>query len=294
MTDNRKAILLALVSTALFAATATLAKLASHDYHFFQILFFRQIVIFLSAVPTIAKDFPKYLKTKSPLLHGARLAGAFIALSLSILALSGLPLTTATTLGFANIFFVALLGHYLLGETLGSYRLVAIATGFVGVAIAIRPDPSSLFNHYSLFAIIAAFGAAIAAITVRKLSQTEATATLLSYQAIFIGLLSGIPLFWLWKQPDLLDWALLLGMGVLSTAANWIGIKALRHGEAGLVKSVGYLSLVYAAIFGFLVFGEIPQQNTLMGAILIIISAFAIIQQGKMQTLIRHLFVRQN
>ena len=279
MSSDQKVIFLALISTALFTATATLAKLASNDYHILQILFFRQIVILLSTLPLLIKGYPDALKTRQPLLHIARLAGAFTALSLGIVAVSGLPLTTATTLGFANIFFVSLLGHHVLGEKLTPIRLFAIGAGFVGVAIAVRPTPESFLDGYSMVALLAALGAAVAAISVRRLSQTESTATLLCYQALFIGLLSGIPLFWLWKQPNAEDLLLLLGMGILSAAGNWIGIRALRLGQAGLVKSVDYFSLLYAALFGHIVIAEIPSSSTICGAAIIILSAFVILRQ---------------
>ena len=286
MTSNQKAVLLALCSTALMTATASLAKLAAHDYHVLQILFFRQIVILLSTLPLLVKDFPNALKTSHPGLHSLRLSGAFAALSLGILAVSGLPLTTSTTLGFANIFFVSLLAHQFLGERLGPFRLVAIVSGFIGVFIAIKPSPESFLDGFSLIALAAAFGASLAALSVRKLSQTESTTTLLSYQALFIGLLSGIPMIWLWRQPDLTDLILLLGMGCLSAAGNWIGIRALRLGEAGLVKSVDYISLIYAALFGYFIFGEYPDSSTLLGAGIIILAAFAIVQQRPIEKLL--------
>ena len=137
--DNIQGILWALVATALFAIVAAMAKVAVTEYSVLQILFFRQIVVFLSSLPSIAKAFPQSLKTQYPLIHAARLIGAFVALSCSIWAVSVLSLTTAITLGFAQVFFVALLSLYILKEAVGVHRIAAIVVGFIGVVVVMRP-----------------------------------------------------------------------------------------------------------------------------------------------------------
>ena len=176
-----------------------MAKVAVKDYHVLQILFFRQIVVFLSSVPSIAQSFPKSLKTRHPLTHAFRLMGAFVALSCGIWAVAVLPLTTAITLGFAQVFFIALLALYFLNETV-----------------------------------------------------------------------AGIPLLWLWVTPDIGGLLFLLAMGVVATAGQWVGVKALRFGEASVIGNIQYVQLIYATILGFFIFGETPDRYTLAGAAIII------------------------
>ena len=277
--DNLRGILWALVASGLFAIVAAMAKVAVTEYHVLQILFFRQAIVFLSALPSISKSFPQSLKTLRPDIHAARLIGAFVALSCGIWAVAVLPLTTAITLSFAQVFFVALIALKFLGEPVGLYRIIAIIVGFIGVVIVTRPGVDGLFNLYTLIPVVGAIGAAVASTSVRKLSQTESTATLLAYQAIFIGLLSGIPLIWLWVTPDFADLSFLLAMGLLATLANWIGVKALRLGEASVVGNIQYLQLVYAAILGFFIFSEVPDQYTITGAMIIISSSIYIIRR---------------
>ena len=125
----------------------------------------------------------------------------------------------------------------------------------------------------ALIPTIGAVGAAVAATSVRKLSQTESTATLLVYQSLFIGIMAGVPLFWLWTPPDTAGWLFLLTMGVVATAGNWIAVKALRLGEASVVGNMEYTQLVYAAVLGFVLFSEIPDLYTIAGAAVIIGSA---------------------
>jgi len=107
--------------------------------------------------------------------------GAFVALSCGIWAVAELPLTTAITLGFAQVFFIALLALYFLNETVGVHRISAVLIGFVGVVVIMRPGIDGIFVIHAIIPIIAALGAAVAIISVRKLSQTESTATLLIY-----------------------------------------------------------------------------------------------------------------
>lgn len=277
--DNTRAVLWALLATALFSVAAAMAKFAVNDYHVLQILFCRQIVVFISCLPSLVISFPEALKTRQPALHASRLLGAFIALTCSIWAVSVLPLTTATTLGFVQVFFVALLAWVFLKESVGAHRLCAIIIGFIGVVIVMQPGAEGFFDRHTLIPIIGALGAGVAIISVRKLAQTESTATLLVYQALFVGAMAGIPLLWLWTPPDMFGTLFLLGMGVVSAAANWTGVKALRMGEASIVGSVQYMQLIYAAIFGWLLFFEIPDTSTVVGGAVIICSSIYILQR---------------
>lgn len=272
MSDNVKGILWALVATAMFTLAAAVAKIAVDHYHVLQILFFRQLLVFLSALPSMAKNFPQNLKTQHPKIHCLRLIGAFIALCCSIWGVAVLPLTTATTLWFTQVFFVTLIAVAFLNEQAGIHRKIAMVCGFLGVIVVMRPGVEGTLNIHTLIPVVGALGAAVAVSCVRKLSQTESTATLLAYQAIFVGLLAGIPLFWLWTSPDLYGYALLLGMGVLATVGQWVGVKSLRLGEASVVSNIEYVKLVYAAILGFVLFAEIPDAYTLTGAGIIILS----------------------
>lgn len=262
---------------------AALAKLAVTEYHVFQILFFRQVIIFLSSMPSIAKRFPQSLKTRHPGLHAVRLTGAFVALSTNIWAVAVLPLTTAITLAFAQVFFVALLAIRFLGEPVGSHRIGAVIIGFVGVVVVMQPGFDGLINPNALIPLAGAVGAAFAVISVRKLSQTETTATLLVYQAVFVGALAGIPLLWVWVTPDLTGLILLLAIGVLATVGQWVGIKALRLGEASVIGSIQYTQLIYTAILGYALFDETPNAETLLGATIIVASALYIIHRETLQ-----------
>lgn len=277
--DNIKGVLWALLAAGLFSAVAAMAKIAVSEYHVLQILFFRQVVVFFSSLPPVVAAFPESLKTPRPGLHAVRLAGAFVALSCGIWAVAVLPLATATTLAFAQVFFVALLAMTFLGETVDRRRICAIGAGFAGVIVVMRPGAAGLIDPNALIPVAGAFGAAMAVTSVRKLSQTETTAALLVYQAVFVGVLAGAPLFWLWVTPDLGGLVLLFAMGVASSAGQWAGVQALRRGEASVVSNMEYVKLIYAAGLGYLLFAEVPDAYALAGAALIVISSAHVVHR---------------
>lgn len=270
MSENLQAILWALLASILVALVSVMAKIAVTDFHVLQILFIRQMFILFSVLPSVLRDFPKSLKTKHPFIHALRLLGAFVALSTGVWALAVLPLTTAITLAFSQVLFVALLAFIFLKEMIDLPRATAVILGFIGVVIVMHPSLDGFINIYALIPIIGALATAVAVISVRKLSQTESTATLLAYQAIFVGLLAGIPLFWLWIEPNFTEFMLLITMGIVATAANWVGVKALRLAEASLTSNIEYVKLIYAAIFGYFLFDEIPDNYTIIGAFIIV------------------------
>ena len=282
--NNLQGILWALLATALFAIVAAMAKVAVNEYHVLQILLFRQIVVLLSCIPSIVKTFPENLKTRYPVMHSSRLIGAFIALSCGIWAVAVLPLTTAITLGFAQVFFVSLLALVFLNEPVGLHRIGAVVVGFIGVVIVMRPGVEGIVDVHALIPIVGALGAGVAVISVRKLSQTESTATLLFYQALFVGVLAGLPLFWLWVTPDLNGTLFLLTMGGLATAGQWVGVKALRLGEASVIGNIQYMQLIYATVLGYFVFSEVPDIYTICGAAIIVGSAIYIFHRETLST----------
>ena len=282
---NVRGIIFALAAAAMFTIASALVKYAAPTYHIAQILLFRQIVMLLFTMPVLIKHFPQSLKTKRPGLHLLRLSGAFAALTLSFTAVAHLPLATAISFSFTKTLFVTVLATLFLGELVGWRRILAILVGFAGMLIMLRPDPGSGLNIYGLIAIAAAFGAATAVSSVKALTSTESTATLLSYQAIFVGLLVAIPSFFVWKTPDMAGLTVLIAIGVVSIVAQWLGVQAYRAGEVSVVTGMEYTKLIYASLIGIVVFSEWPDSKTLVGAAIIIAaSAFTVWRESKVKS----------
>lgn len=285
LTGNVRGAIFALMAAAMFTMVSALVKFAAKDYHVAQILFFRQAVMLLAMLPMIFPNFPASLSTKRPVMHFVRLMGALTALTLSFTAVAHLPLATAISVSFTKTMFVTVLAVVMLGEVVGWRRVLAIIVGFAGMLIILRPNPGDVVSVYAFVAILAAAGAALAVVCVRSLTSTESAVTLLSYQAIFIGVLVTVPTLYVWKTPDLMGFVVLVSVGLVSVVAQWLGVKSYKAGEVSVVTGMEYTKLIYATVIGVLVFSEWPDTNTFIGAVIIIsASAFTIWRENKIKT----------
>ncbi|MEZ8267391.1 DMT family transporter [Vibrio cyclitrophicus] len=267
-----KGITLALISTALFTIVGVFVRQLSTDYDTFQILFFRQLIFMLLLLPAIRKNIGVLLKPNKISLHLLRILGAFTALYFGFISVSNIPFSDATALGFLQVLFVALIAHFVLVEQITSSRIFTIVVGFIGVMTVVRPTFAS-HNLYVLSGVIAALGASVAVVCVRKVAQSEPKITLMAYQALAIGLMTLIPTLYLWRTPTVEDFMLLLLVGIISSFAQYVGISAYKWVQANIIVNVEYVKIIYSLIIGLVVFSEIPDLWSMIGALIILISA---------------------
>lgn len=267
-----KGITLALISTALFTIVGVFVRQLSTDYDTFQILFFRQLIFMLLLMPAISKNIDVLLKPNKISLHLLRIVGAFTALYFGFISVSNIPFADATALGFLQVLFVALIAHFVLAEQITSSRIFTIVVGFIGVMTVVRPTFAS-HNLYVLSGVIAALGASVAVVCVRKVAQSEPKITLMAYQALAIGLMTLIPTLYLWRTPTVEDFMLLLLVGIISSFAQYVGISAYKWVQANIIANVEYVKIIYSLIIGLVVFSEIPDLWSMIGALIILISA---------------------
>ncbi|ERM58153.1 Permease of the drug/metabolite transporter (DMT) superfamily [Vibrio cyclitrophicus FF75] len=212
------------------------------------------------------------LKPNKISLHLLRILGAFTALYFGFISVSNIPFSDATALGFLQVLFVALIAHFVLVEQITSSRIFTIVVGFIGVMTVVRPTFAS-HNLYVLSGVIAALGASVAVVCVRKVAQSEPKITLMAYQALAIGLMTLIPTLYLWRTPTVEDFMLLLLVGIISSFAQYVGISAYKWVQANIIANVEYVKIIYSLIIGLVVFSEIPDLWSMIGALIILISA---------------------
>ncbi|MBB1487612.1 DMT family transporter [Oceanospirillum sediminis] len=265
-------ILLALISTGLFVLVGVLVRILSERIDLFQILLFRQLVFIVLLLPSVKASIDILLKPRQVKLHFLRIFGAFLALYLGFVTVSHIPLADATALGFTQVLFVAVISRLFLSEAVGLSRLLTILIGFAGVILVVQPE----FNQsavYTLTGLIAASGAAVAVVCVRKMAQTEPRVVLLSYQAVFVGLIALLPSLMSWQWPTLYELMLLILVGVISSVAQWIGITAYKLAEANVIANVEYAKIVYSLALGYWLFAETPDTLAVLGVLIIFTSA---------------------
>ena len=273
LSDPAKGIALALISNALFILVGVIVRELSQTIDIFQILLFRQLVFVTLLMPSIISNIDAMLHPKMVSMHVWRVTGAFIALYFSFLTVSNIPFADATALGFLKVLFVAVISRLFLNENVGWARMTTILVGFTGVMLVVQPTLESESLFYVGTGLIAALGAAIAVICVRKMANVESKTVVLAYQAIFVGAVALIPAIIEWQWPIWSELALLVLVGAISSIGQWFGVTAYKWGEANVVSNVEYSQMIYSIVLGYLLFAELPNSLALIGASVILFSA---------------------
>ena len=251
----------------------------SNDYPVGQVLFFRGFCGIIPILFLIPKDrYFDFYKTTRPVLHFKRCLAGLIALVSIFVALRNLPLATVVSISFAAPIFITIFSIFLLNEKVGLYRWMAVLVGFLGIIFITEPGFSAL-NVYYIYPIIFCLGLSYVAIAIRKLSSTEPAWLISFFFSFSIMLLSFLSFYQGWILPSLLDLFLLSMVGILGGLANlWLS-QSYKYSEVSLVSPLKYLGLVFAIIFGYFIWNEIPTFKTLLGALLVIVSSIIIFRR---------------
>tara|TARA_B110000008_G_scaffold273621_1_gene308184 strand:+ start:190 stop:1071 length:882 start_codon:yes stop_codon:yes gene_type:complete len=249
------------------------------EYPVGQVLFFRGFFGLIPILFLIPRDrYINFYKTSRPFLHLKRCLAGIIALISIIIALRNLPLATVVSITFAAPIFTTIFSIFLLNEKVGFYRWLAVLIGFFGILVISEPGFSSL-NFYFIFPIIFCLGLSYVAIAIRKLSSTEPIWLIGFFFSISIMISSFFTFYQNWILPNFLDLFLLSMVGILGGVANLWLTQSYKLSEVSLVTPVKYLALVFAIIFGYLIWDEIPTLKTLLGAVLVIASSIIIFRR---------------
>ncbi len=261
----------------------------SVDYPIGQVLFFRGffgIIFYFFIIPK--ERLRNFYITQRPGLHALRCTSGLIALVAIFIALRELPLATVVSISFAAPIFTTILSIFLLSERVGLFRWLAVIIGFVGILVITEPGISEL-NIYYIFPIIFCLGLSYVAITIRQLSTTEPVWLISFYFSLSIMILSFLTIPSGWVYPSFKDFVLLSFVGIFGGVANlWLS-QSYKYSEVSLVTPLKYLALVFAIIFGYFIWGEVPTIKTLVGALLVIISTLIIFRREIYKKKIFHL-----
>ena len=251
----------------------------SVDYPIGQILFFRGFFGIIFYFFIIPRDrLHNFYQTKRSGLHSLRCLAGLIAIVAIFIALRKLPLATVVSISFAAPIFTTIFSIFLLSEKVGIYRWLAVLVGFIGILIITEPGISEL-NIYYIFPIIFCLGLSYVAITLRQLSSTEPVWLISLFFSIAITLLSFLTIPFGWVMPSFNHFIILSLIGVFGGVSNlWLS-QSYKYSEVSLVTPLKYLTLVFAIIFGYFIWGEIPTIKTLIGAFLVIISTLIIFRR---------------
>ena len=264
LTKNQLGFLYMFLSVCTFSVMDLLVKWSS-DYPTGEVLFFRGFFGLLPTYFLIPKNKLKtFYTTKRSKEHLFRCLMGLMALIAIVIALRELPLAVVVSLSYAAPLFITVLSIFLLSEKVGIFRWLAVLIGFVGVIIIAEPGFKGM-NYLYFLPLIFCIGMAFVTITIRKLSTTEPIWLISIFFTITISIagLATIPMGW--KMPNFQDFILLALIGVTGGSANLFLTQSYKLSEVSLVAPLKYLALIFAIIFGYLIWNEIPTIKTLIG-----------------------------
>ena len=192
------------------------------------------------------------------------------------LALMFLPLADCVVILFIAPLLVTVLAVPILGESVGRHRWTAVILGFVGVLVVMRPG-FTIFAWVSILPFITALLYAGVQISTRILGRTEGALTTLLYSSAGGAIICTIGVLFFWVTPSPEQWLVLVWLGFLGALGHYLMIKAYKLAPASLLAPFDYTTLIWATILGFVVFGDLPDAGTVLGALIIMSSGLYLI-----------------
>lgn len=243
-----------------------------------EMIFWRQAM----SVPIIfgwlvATGNVKVLATRRMASHARRAATGTVGLFCNVSAAMLLPLAEATTLGFTAPLFAVVITALVIRDKVGKWRSAAVVLGFLGVVIIAQPGQTPV----PALGVAAGLGAgvivAVVSFQIRDLARTEEPISCVFWFAFYGSAMTAI-LLPLYMEPHTMDvWLLLAGVGLTGTLAQFLITASLRHGQVATVVVMDYTSLIWATLYGLLIWGHIPPVATWLGAPFIIFAGLVII-----------------
>ncbi|HYH21517.1 MAG TPA: DMT family transporter [Azospirillum sp.] len=280
-TDNTpRGIVMMLASVMLFSVMNVLIKLSAERYPVLEVTFFRNAVALVPVALVVAMQGGfATLRTERPGAHLWRACIGLTSMTLMFWSFHLLPLADAVALNFTAPLFLTALSVPLLGERVGVHRWSAVAVGFVGVLVMSRPG-SGMLQFGALVAIGAAFAQSLAMVQIRQLSRTELPNTIVFWFTLTSTVLCGIGLPFVWVAPTTwTDIGLLVACGLTGGMAQLFLTRAYALTPAAVIAPFSYASILCAALFGWLLWGEVPQMQTIAGVAIVVASGLYILHR---------------
>ncbi len=264
-----------LASGAMFAVMMAIVRLVSGEIHPFEAAFFRNVIGLVLLAPWLLMTGIGVLNAGRFHVHLLRAGFGLAAMLLLFTALSRLPLAEATALSFTSPLFATIGAAVVLRERVHRRRWLATCVGLLGALVVLRPGIAA-FNPASLIALSAALFIAAAMLSIKSLSRTEHPNAIVLIMGLLMTPASLIPAAFFWTWPTPATWGWLLLMGFAATVGQICLTRAFAAAEASAVMPIDFIRLVFVSVLGYLLFGEVPDPWTWIGAAIIIVSTLYI------------------
>jgi drug/metabolite transporter (DMT)-like permease len=271
-------IMLRLAAMAVLGVMFALVKLAAaHGVHLVESLFWRQLAGLPAVILWLWWTGKLHdVRTSNPAAHAVRSVLGLSAMALNFAAMTMLPMAEATTISFASPIFATMLAALLLAEPTGKYRWGAVALGFIGVLLAMRPGDAS----HGIGPWIALAGALLTAtvlIQLRRMSKNESAGAIVFWFSLATLLPLGIGMVFVAQHHDATSWAIIAGLAICGAVGQLLLTSAMRHASVASIATMDYSGLIWSVLFGYWIFDTLPGPGTWIGAPVIIAAGLIII-----------------
>jgi drug/metabolite transporter (DMT)-like permease len=257
----------------MFTVMNMFAKLLSVNHSVIEIAFYRNLIAcipFLILIFGMGRREILIIRSKSSLV-GIRAAIGTLSLVTTFTAYSLMPMADTTALLFTASLFIPVLGVIFLKESVGPYRWAAVAMGFIGVIV--MAHPSGEVNTLGIVvALTATLMHATLQIILRYLGRYESPETISFYFFVIGVFLTALPLPFIAVRPTMAEVPLLIGVGLSGAGAQWLLSVAFRNAKAAIVTVFNYSGIVWATLFGWMIWGDWPLPTVMAGAAIVIAS----------------------
>lgn len=271
-------IALAFVAFALYSGMDVTAKLLARTYPIAQILALNSLFALgpILLYAALSGGIYNNLRSRRPIYHVIRSGCGLCSSFLIFWAYSRMPIADAYALAFTAPLMITALGVPILGEAVGWRRWSAIGVGFIGVLIMLRPG-SGLINIGSVGVLVSALFYSVGILVTRKARSTETSVSFAFYASASIALVFGATLPWIGRMPSLPDLGLSLLGGTLCGVAFVCLLSAFRKVPAAVAAPFQYSQIIWGVMFGYLVFGDVPDETLFVGLAVVIGSGLFIL-----------------
>lgn len=272
-----------LVSCVAYATLWISIRWGSETMHPNLIAFYRCFIGLLTLTPLIVLHGRTLLGTSRLMTHLRRSTSGVIAMFATFYAIANAPMATAMSINYAAPLFATLGAVLFLGETIRLRRMVALAAGFAGVLIVMRPGAMPLTPGI-VAAMISAVGTAFSLIAIKQLTATEDPRTVVIYSFVLMtppALLAALPH---WQWPTLEELGLLLLVGLCASIGQTATVRAFAMADATAILPLDFLRFVLVILAGILLFGESFDGFTALGGIIILASTIYVAHREQVAT----------
>jgi drug/metabolite transporter (DMT)-like permease len=249
-----------------------LIRVAAQTMHPFEVAFFRCLFGLLVLLPWVVRSGPALLRSRNSGFYLLRAGVGLVSMATWFYGITVVPLATATAVNFTAPLFATVAAVLILHEDVRLRRWSAVVLGFVGVLVIMRPGSERLDANLLLL-LLSAATAAMNNITVKFLARSEPPSRIVAAFMIYLTPLSLIPALFVWQWPGPSTFGALIGLGCLGTIAHISVARALAAADASACAPFEFARLPFAALIGFLWFGEVTDFWTWVGAAIIAVSS---------------------